>query len=219
MTSRERSEQIRVIRSITDTMESTQTKWFIAFGTLLHLLRDRVFDLTDDIDVGVITEDYKAVHQAFSLSHKKVAQVVNDVTGNPLKVTYQMPDSKLMIDIFFWQKRGSLYYHTYDEEFEQPKSGVLSKYKFRGVEAECFDVDEANTKAYQKNIHYREAFRPDGTWMAWVPGYEGESLYTVLPYGYGRCLDLWYQNWALRNDQFGCSVSPYVKEVRSCKDL
>lgn len=212
------NELSQFIHSLSLNMDDTGQKWFMCFGTLLFLCRDKIFNMAQDIDIGVIG-DANVVINVLNNAYMPVDKVLNDVTKNPLKVTYMCEQPKIMIDIFFWKKIGSMYYHVEPMENPIPKSGILSSYKFKGVPADCFEMDDDYYDGIKRDSRYEGAPRKTRTWDGLIKGFESEGFTVALPRGYGNCLDIWYPHWLIRRENFGTSMARQEITVSSCKDL
>jgi len=183
-----------------------EPKWFICFGTLLGLIRDKgIIEGDTDIDIGIFQEDINE-KQIFSIMERydyKCTKIIRlDNTDKTITKTYQHPtlayacfEHKTMpcIDMFGWYKWGDYRFHTYDyygEGKEYP-----SKYYWKGVESRYFE----------KMAHSRFGTRTQDLLIRHVS----------YPMWYGHLLDLWYPDW--KTPRKGESVSPYCLEMKSCK--
>ena len=213
-----RNELVGFIRNLSLSLDSSGQKWFICFGTLLFLLRDKIFNMQQDIDIGIVGDPIK-VCQVLNNAYTVNDVVFDTETKHPLKTTYMCERPRIMIDVFFWKKVGNMYYHIEPMENPIPKSGFLNSYKFKGIPAECFDMPENTIEALKRDVRYEGAVKNNGTWNRMIPGLETEGISVAAPYEQGRCLDIWYPNWALAIENYGTSMSEWIKEVRNCKDL
>ncbi len=223
MSTLERSQLGNLVRSI-DGAFASATRWSLAFGTLLKLVRDKTLDLEDDVDVVVWDTDPKVVISSCSTTWMPREKVVRDDNGETLKQIFmcELPSGKrLSIDVYFLVRSGSYLWHCFDEFKENPKGGALSKYVFRGFPAEIFDVSPKTVEAINKDPAYEWAMRKNGTWNRLIPGLESEGVALSSMYGYGHFLDIAYPNWALRQDKtkFSNSRTEWIKVVKSCKHL
>lgn len=199
-------------------IDQTGQKCFLCFGTLLFWVRDKTFRVDDDIDIGVIGEP-ELVVSAFSSMFRGVSRVVDDSTGRPFQVTYSSSMCRGSIDLYFWHKKDGFYWHTYNTLMEKLRNGVPSKYVFKGLPAECFDVDRKVVERYQEDIRYGRAMTNHGTWDHLVPQCPEEGISMPLPFSYGRCLDVWYPDWHVVRSQFGVSEAAHTFTVKSCRGL
>jgi hypothetical protein len=206
---------INFIRFVSESMNQTEQKWFLCFGTLLKLIRDRVFDTSQDIDIGVIGSPSNVISVFNVAIGNPTGIIINDVTKESLNLHYQYND--VNIDIFFWKKIGAYYYHTYDTMHE--RKPVPSKYVFKGVPASCFEAEQELVQRYRRDQRIGYMMNIDGTFKKLIPGLESEGISVNVPWKYGALFDFWYPNWGERNDKWGVSESPFIKEVKSCKEL
>ena len=186
---------IKSIRSIKYIMDSNRTKWFVCFGVMLGILRDKQAPPDNDIDIGVYYEDYdfERIKRSFAkMGYAPNKIIYPDTGGQPLYSHYQhssFPD----ICLFAWYLHKEIRYHTYDY-YEEGKK-VLKKYRFKGIKAEYLD-ETIQVPMDKKRV---------------VPGGE-----IVFPKKYGSCLDEWYPNWLEpRKEQ---SHSKYIVELKSMKE-
>jgi len=170
-------------------------KWFVCFGTLLRMIRDKGnMKEGDDIDLGLLYEEFDQ-HiienhiKAFGLEIERM--IINDVTKTPLYYGLKAYGTNIHICIFLWYKHKNIRYHTYD--INREGKNVPSKYIFKGVPA---DTLEGDTQQMPVPNTYR----------------------TVnVPRGYGRLLDTWYPDWLTKRK--GQSSTKWQLEMKSCKQF
>lgn len=167
-------------------------KWFISFGSLLYLVRDRGKPFNQDIDISIIGEHRfdRILNQLLNNGFTLTNRVINDVTKEPLFVELKSP-SGIMVDVFFWIREGDNYWHTYD--YMREKKEIPTTYVFKSLPAYMFDGAPYKTE------------------------FEGVEL--NLPNKYGTLLDYWYPNWFIPDEEFGQSLCQTRKELKSCGDL
>lgn len=199
-------------------MQSCGQKCFLAFGTLLFLIRDKKFNIDSDIDIGIIGDPSQTIN-AFQGLFEPLSVVRDNITNEPYNMHFISSYLGCTVDVFWWKKRDGYYYHTYDHQLCNPIDGKLPEYEFKGVEADCFDVKMDVIKAYQEDLRYGRALNGYGCWLHPVPGIEEEGIVLPVPWSYGKALDQWYPNWAIPNPQFGVSESPSRFTVKTCKGL
>lgn len=212
-----RHELVQGIQSIIMSMEASRQRWFVCFGTLLGVVRDRVLDIeTDDVDIGVIGNPDGV---ADGMRGFVRADQIRDPDGTVLNEHYRDQRRGTSVDIYYWQQRGGYYYHTYNVDQLQ-HDGVLPRYTYKGIPAVCYDPTEEELQRIPNRMRLVErALRPTNTWNKLVPGVETEDMYVPLPYHYGQCLDWWYPDWATRRSNFGQSMAAKTQIVKSLRDL
>jgi hypothetical protein len=188
------------IKSVFDYEENA--KWFFSFGTLLYFIRDMNMgkEYWGDIDVSVLDAKTEAgeferrmKEFGFRLKHK----AVDSEDGRPYQMAFNdefrpgLPD----VDVFFWRKGVKNYYHAYDYHMDRPKSGVLSRYVFKGTPV-----------AALKGEPYKYV------WLDIAPDMN-------FPHLYGTLLDIWYPGWFIPDRNFGQSNCVQKVEVKNCKGL
>lgn len=197
-------------------------QWFYCFGTLLEFIRSRgqVFDLTHDIDVGVLYSEANAesIVKVFEgMGYDKRDVLINDVTKKPLNIHFAANDHTPDIDLFFWVEIGGLLYHTYDYYKERNK--IPSKYRFKGVPKRLI-MPKKETIAEERKSH-REGDRlltEKGVWVYSIFG-DHSGYEFRCPFSYGTLLDIWYPGWMIEQKHYGQSKSENIIEVTSCKKL
>lgn len=174
-------------------------KWFLCFGTLLHVSRMIMGHSTkmpddQDIDLGILYEDCEPhilenKFKALGLQIKR--KIINDADKKPLYYSLHGVGSGINICLFLWYKHGNIRYHTYDVLME--KKEKPSKYIFKGIPAECIEADTQELP---------------------IPG-----LYRTIkvPRGYGRLFDHWYPDWLTKRKHI--SHTRYKLEMKSCKQF
>lgn len=178
----------------TEIPERPQLKWFICFGALLRIIRDKgKMPDGEDIDFGIFYEDYnpkhlEAVFQAGGIYVKK--KIINDVTKKPLYYTMVDYSTGIEVCIFAWIKHNGIRYHTYDVKLEGKK--IPSKYVFKGVPEALFnDIMEKPLIDTYRSVK--------------------------VPVAYGALFDLWYEDWCV--ERSGVSKTKWVLEMKSCKQF
>lgn len=200
--------------------------WAHCFGGMLEYLVDKTFSIDYDIDIGVLygqCDEGKLISAFEGHGYKTKKKCINDVSGKLFNVHFIPGEDQLKgsptIDVYFWVLIDDKYYHTYDTKREGEK--VPSEYVFKGVKRRWL-VPSAETIEAEKKIGKpgREQFLTnEGTWN--FPVFNSASGLAIrLPYAVGHLLDTWYSpTWAFREFYRGQSMSPWVKKVKSCKDL
>ena len=204
-------------------------RWFYSFGTLKEYICQKTFSLDFDIDLSVIFGEceHETLIKSFEGSGYKLDKVLlNDKTNTPLNVQFRPHTSELKgspnIDVYFWLKRGNVFYHTYDVEKEGKK--IPKEYVFKGIEIrpeiglDFFASDKVVNNIITKIPEGRENITEKGVWSLDIFGdHSGNKFYA--PYAYGYCLDVWYYNWRFRKFHNKQSKTEWWKRVKSCKDL
>jgi len=197
-------------------MQGCGQKAFLCFGTLLHFIRDKRFDMTEDIDIGIIGKAESVLNSVQGVLEPS-CMIRDDYTNEPLNVHFN--GLGCTVDMYFWKKRNGYYYHTYDNQHINPVNGKLPEYEFKGVKADCFDVPDDVIKAYQEDMRYGRGLNDFGCWLHPVHGIEAEGITLPVPWGYGAVLDQWYPNWSIPNPQYGVSEAPHRFTVKTCKGI
>jgi len=184
-------------------------KWFLCFGALLYVVRDRmVKEFDTDLDIGCIYGKIPAralVDNFSAYNFKLVNQVVNDRTGEPFQLVFE--NKYFSVDVFFWYRANGYYWHTGDLMGKRPKNGILKEYIFKGTPEEFIKKD---TVKFQ--------------WFEEVP-------YIPIPKRYGSLLDIWYppkrytdgrivpnSAWFIPDRNYGMSQGKTVK-LKTCKHM
>jgi len=232
-----------VLNRINDTMswqtsvQGTPLRWFYCFGTLQEYVADYDvnqcvggFSLDYDIDIGIIHGDCSAeqIIKAFEGNgYKCVKRFLDDRTKTPLNLHFAPQNEYLKkspeVDVYFWIKKGNVWYHTYDRDKEGKE--IPSMYTFKG-----FEFNEAMGQGFfapQKEVERIHSKNPEGRMQITLGGiwqldvFERDSTHKFYaPYSYGVCLDAWYDNWKFRKfNTLGESKAPIIKKVRSCREL
>ena len=195
----------KTINTVGYLLERARQPYFLCFGTLLGLVRDRnVVDGDTDIDIGIRAEDAreKVIMSCFQrfgyMKHKLIRRDDIDMTDPRIShETLVYVSFKHLtlpcVDVFIWPKSNGYRWHTYDflnESKERP-----STYHWKGVKAEWLDRLEKSTFGTQKKpLFTRNVF---------------------FPLMYGHLLDTWYPDW--KTPRKGESTSPWILEMKSCK--
>jgi len=208
------------IRNLSCTLDSTLQKWFLCFGSLLKVARRQPIGTDQDIDIGVIGDPDKVTSMldgTFIRSH----QIINDITGKPLKIVYADSRTGISVDLFFWVKVGSIYYHCIDEDNTFNKDGHPKIYTFKGIPAYYLEPDPKVVESRIKDPKYKDSIKPNGTWEFYLNYMlPGEAVYMRVPYAVGHCLDDWYgEDWIIEKKNYGMSASKHIKQMKSCKGL
>jgi hypothetical protein len=218
-----------VIR-IVGTLNNTGARWCVCFGTLLSLIRDKQFDVNQDVDIGIIGGGrgaFGALLGVLPVSH----MVIDDATREPLNVAFNV--GGVSLDLFFWKERQGMAYHCYDEQVQRPANGVLSQYHFKGIPATIFwptvsELRRVPKMAWVERIlngedpddPIGEVFKGDYTYNLPCPGMETEGIQLRIPFGFGAALDYWYPGcWARRNETYGVSKCHSDFTAKSCRGL
>ena len=232
-----------VLNRISDTMlwqtciNGKPLRWFYCFGTLQEYIADfdldkcvGGFSLDYDIDIGIVYGDCpgEQIIRAFEGNGYKCSKkFLHDKTKNPLNLHFSAVDGRLeespSVDVYFWIKKGNVWYHTYDRNHEGKE--VPSKYTFKGIEFNdsmeqgFFAPQKVVERIHTKNPEGRMRITNEGIWKLDI--FERDSTYKFYaPYSYGVCLDAWYDNWKYRKfNNLGESKSPLVRHVKSCSEL
>jgi len=179
------------------------SRWFFCFGTMLTLVRDKgKFPDRDDVDIGVFYEEtgeecIRQICQLCGLKENK--RITNDIDKKPLYVSLSpnkdcaQDVGDVHIDIFFWYKHRKQRYHTYDINFESPKSGIPKTYYFKGIDASLLEE------------------------YARIENISGSMMEGKIPLRYGTLLDIWYPHWLQRRKEV--SAAPYILKCKSCSEL
>lgn len=187
--------------NICQTESGGTPEWFVSFGTLLGIVRDRG-KLLGDIDISMLYEEnvsQSLVDALCQFNFSVTKKIIHPDTGQMLYVSLEPLDKVLYgdnhLDIFFWYKVGDLYYHTYDYDMTNPQNGIPETYVFKGVEARILR---------------------GATWHETWP----EMKHIVrLPHYYGSLLDYWYPGFFRKDSMFGQSRTKQFVQVKTPKDL
>lgn len=213
----EKEALLKTATTITCTLNSLETKWFVCFGTLLALVRDNKFNLQQDIDIGVvgnIRDVYNTLNQTYNCTYA----MLDDHTKLPICAHYTGNGLSAILDVFFWQKFEGHYWHSFD--INHDNKPIPDNYDFRGVPAHCFNTPPEMIKYFRDDtLRYGNAMNQDGTWNHAVPGLEADCIDVRLPYKYGELLDIWYPDWATRRIQFGTSMWSKRMVRPTCRGL
>jgi hypothetical protein len=200
----------RALRIADTVFGRASVKYFLCFGNLLHLIRDRSIEPDKDIDIGCFFEvsNSDVIKRGFESWNYKVKTRIDHNTQHKalyLSFVHQGQEKLPPVDVFFWIQAGKYRYHTYD--FYQENQLYPSKYVFKGV--------EANLLPHPIN-HWRNDPNMVRTFFGpWNKPYF--QFEVPIPSMYGSLLDLWYPNWLKPIARE--SVSPYVVKVKWCNDL
>jgi len=193
---------MRDLRAIQNALDRLQpngmdyVKWFISFGSLLYIIRDKKLGLefTQDIDISIIGphELDKILNALGEDGFTKCRHIINDKTGETLYVDLKSPHG-MNVDLFVWIKKGGFYFHTYDYMNEKPESGIPEKYHFKGTPAEYFEGEPYKYSWFE------------------------EISPLKIPRLYGTLLDYWYPNWYIPDSEFGVSRCQVLLEPSTCE--
>ena len=188
-------------------LERSRMPYFLCFGTLLGLIRDRnVIPNDTDIDLGIPEEHFqeRAVMACFERFNYKVYKRIrrDDVDMfDPLSRHEDLVyisfvhDTLPCVDVFVWVLHKGIRYHTYDflgENKERP-----SVYHWKGIKDEWLSRVERSFFGTNKEPLFERV----------VP----------FPLMYGHLLDHWYPDW--KTPRPGESTTPWKLELKSCKQF
>jgi hypothetical protein len=216
---------------VVGSLNASGSRWCLCFGTLLSLIRDKKFNVSQDIDIGIIGND-TGILQHLGAVFPSSGLVADNVTGEPLNIHYGIGDG-ICLDLFFWRKNGACAYHCYDEQGQRPKNGRLSQYHFKGIPAWIFwptkkDLAsvpkgawiERTINGYDPDDPIGEIAKGDYTYNVPCPGMEQEGVSLHVPFGFGAALDYWYPGcWAKKDETYGVSKSFNEFTVSTCRGL
>lgn len=210
-----------IAREIRQVCDIENSRWFVCFGTLLDLVRDKKFTISQDVDIGIIG-NINELYKSIKVNHHIESYIKSDKTNNILNFSYYIHG--VSVDFYRWVKFGGMYWHTYDTNLEKPKNGVPSVYRFKSMPVEIFDIDSEKQRKLIVDMAYFEQGRPSmskkGTWVKPLPEAPADGIDLQLPYMYGYFLDIAYPDWATERKQFGQSKSfNNVKYTKTCKGL
>jgi len=186
-----------------------RTPWFLCFGSLLALIRDKKFG-DDDLDIGMFYDRYEPQFiknlcngRGWEIHHK----IVHDETRRALYYSlvpqkdWQQVMGKIHVDLFCWYKWDGYYWHTYDVRMEEPKRGIPSMYTLKGIP--CWMLDSGL--------------------VAWN-GVGGTTMWVNVPLKYGSLFDNWYPpsdanplGWIHPHKEI--SDAPRIIEFKNFSDL
>lgn len=173
-------------------------KWFISFGSLLYVLRDKKLgiEFNQDIDISIIgRHNYEYMRSRLLEDHwDLVKEIRNDVTNEILCADFRSPNG-LSVDLFFWIEVNGYLWHTYDYMNEKPSNGIPTQYHFKPVPKWMMNGDP---------YPYR--------WFE-------EISPLKVPNKYGTLLDYWYPHWFIPDNEFGVSKCLKIVEPRTCENL
>ena len=193
-------------------------KWFVSFGSLLYLCRDKLVGLpyeTGDIDISVFQDDLDGedlVRNMNQYGYALKTKVMDNTNGKPFQMVFS-PKAEMFhlpqnmdVDVFFWVKANGFYWHTYD--FNKEGGETLSEYVFKGIPCRIFDG----------------GIMP-AIWDALAPPVN-------IPIECGACLDTWYppkrdalgvpvmgSAWFIPDKRYGWSAMKWVKRLKTCANL
>jgi hypothetical protein len=176
----------------------TRQKWFVSFGSLLYIIRDKKLgkEFTQDIDISIIgPHDYSAIKNGLEEDgFKLVSHIRNDITDEVLFADFRSPNG-LSIDLFFWIEEGDRLWHTYNFMNEKIPEGIPEQYHFKSV-----------PKWMMEGEPYK---------YEWFDGISPMRI----PAKYGTLLDYWYPHWYVPNLEFGVSQAAIIHEPKTCQHL
>lgn len=192
---------IQLCLNLYSTNAGTPLKWFVSFGSLLNLLRDRG-KVDGDIDLSVFFDeaDGDRIINAFGqFGYKLEKKIIHNQNHRPLFLSFVPLDKGMHgdigIDIFFWFAANNLYYHTYDYFMENPANGIPNKYVFKGIKKSILDGPI---------IKYQ---------------WPGTPYEVPCPLRYGEALQAWYPGFFIKDPKFGCSKAKHMVQVNRVDDL
>ncbi len=185
------------------------------------MVRDKKLNLESDIDIGVIGSINTLYKQKKNDNCVK-SFIKSDTTGDILNFTFK-DEVGPVIDVYRWSKFKGMYWHTYDYLMEQPKEGIPSKYHFKSMPVEVFDISDAKKKGFREDINYYSngqiCMGKLGTWVKSLPEAPAEGIDFQMPFMYGYFLDIAYPDWATPRPQSGQSKGYTEFDTKSCKGL
>lgn len=197
----------RALKIVEAVMGTNYIKYFLCFGNIVHLIRDKSIEPDKDIDIGVFYEcaDPNIIIRGFKHWEYNVdGRIDNDLDHKPLYLSFVHTGNQGLppVDVFFWYLHEKIRYHTYDTK--QEKKAIPSEYVFKGVKADLLPDPKLGR---QDPLLIRSFFGP---WNK--PYFQFE---VPIPLMYGSLMDTWYPNWL--KPQKMESMSPYVVRMKSCK--
>ena len=190
---------LRTIQNTLQTLTSdgmTYQKWFVSFGSLLYMIRDKNHgvEFVQDIDISIVgSHNYEQIDRTLQDNgFQRVSRIKNDQDGSVLFADYKSPNG-LSLDLFFWIESPGYLWHTYD-------------YMREGKEIPSFYHFKAVPKYMMEGKPYS---------YSWFD----EISPLMVPKYYGTLLDYWYPNWFIPDADFGLSKAMYEVEIESCKDV
>ena len=192
----------RIYNIFTHTNEpENPTRWFISFGAMLYFLRGdkrmgKPFDGDFDISLLDRIPEPTLINNMESFGFTLEKKIINDITGEPFQMVFKGVDhlvKDIRLDVFFWIRVGSYYWHTYDYHMEfknRPR-----EYVFKGTPATAFDGE------------------------FWEYTWEDIAPPLKFPCLYGTLLDIWYPGWFLPDPKFGQSKAAKIVKLKTCKNL
>lgn len=209
--------KLKVALNISTLFDSSGVKWFLCFGTLLSFVRDKKFNIDQDVDIGVIgSGNYIA---SLVRTRHEINHVVRDDHTQEIVNFNYIDGNNVVIDVFVWRKWGGMCWHTYDTLMQNTKSGFLSEYVWKGIRSSVFETDPKVIEKRQQDLKYGRVMKSDGTWRHALPECPGEGVELCLPDNYGSFLDYAYPDWCTERKQFGVSECEAIKKVKTCKGL
>jgi hypothetical protein len=175
----------------------TRMKWFVSFGTLLYLIRDKKHGkpFETDIDISIVGEhNFKHINDSLLNNEFKQNTCIRDSVTDEVYFANYVSPHKLHLDLFMWFEAGQNYWHTYDY-MGDAKDGIPSFYHFKSTPKFMFE---------KETIKYN--------WF--------EDMSSVkIPALYGTLLDYWYPNWFKPMPDFGVSLCDVIYEPKNCENL
>lgn len=223
----------RILDSVTNEMDFQEDNlgnkiwWAFCFGSALEFIADKTFKLDYDIDIGVLygqcNED-KLTYALEGAGYKAKKTIVNDITGKALNMHFDPVEDYIKdtptIDVYFWYEHSGILYHTYD--IKKQGKQIPSEYVLKGVPKDYLipDPEEIEKEKGIGNPERKQMITDEGTWKMPVFGGAGSSLTMRIPFRIGSLLDIWYSpSWAFREYYKGQSMTPYIKKIKSFKEL
>jgi len=175
----------------------SKMKWFVSFGTLLYLIRDKKHgkEFDTDMDISIVGEhNFEQIDGNLKENgFEECTRIINDTTKSILFASYKSSNG-LHLDLFFWIKVDNYYFHTYDY-MRDSTDGRPSFYHFKSLPPYMFEGDTINYE--------------------WI-----ESMSPLkIPALYGTLLDYWYPNWFTPDEDFGTSRCDEILEPKTCEGL
>lgn len=183
-----------LFRGILNPKTQRPMTWFFCFGSLLRMVRNKGKMKDDDIDIGILYDEYnqKLLENSIVACGMQIKKrVVNDIDKRPLYYTLKSHTLPIEICVFCWYKHKNILYHTYDIEGhgkERPE-----KYTFKGIPAWILESGTVDMRI------------------------EGSLRQARVPKMYGSALDIWYPDWLTKRK--GESETRHLIEMKSCKQF
>ncbi|MCP3682611.1 MAG: hypothetical protein GY861_07975 [bacterium] len=176
------------------------------------------FNIEQDIDIGVIDADLEMFYPRIKAQYKIDHYLKSDDTGKLLNLCYHDAQNNVYIDVYKWVRMKGMYWHTYDV-FNDAQDGIPSKYVFKGMPKEVFDIDAKAIKAFRQDTRYGRIMTNHGTWNRPLPEMPEEDICMACPVNYGYFKDVAYPDHVTTRKNFGVSEAKATFETKTCKGL